>query len=125
MPRSRVAKKEVVKFIIKETLRRHKVGSQSELAGIVARKLKIDDKKYSITGERARMLALEIPVRVMIKNRCGRPPKRCPSCKRGLKKTYSKNLLGKKILIRLSCPRCGYSGSGGKWIPARYEFEKL
>ncbi len=125
MPLSKVPKKEIVKFIIKEALQRQKISTQSELAGVVAKKLKRGDRKYSITGKRARLIALEIPARVSIKTRRGKVPKRCPSCSHGLKRTYSKNLFGKKLLSGLRCQKCGYRGSEGRWIPSRYEFEKL
>jgi len=125
MPLSKVPKKEIVKFIIKEALQKQKISSQNELAGVVIEKLRMGDKKYSITGKRARMIALEIPVRVSIKTRRGQVPKRCPSCSHGLRRTYSKNLFGKKLLSRLRCQRCGYTGLEGRWTPSRYEFEKL
>lgn len=125
MPLSKVPKKEIVKFIIKEALQKQKISSQNELAEVVAEKLRRGDRKYSITGKRARIIALEIPVKVSIKTRRGQAPKRCPSCSYGLRRTYSKNLFGKKLLSGLRCQKCGYKGSEGRWIPSRYEFEKV
>ena len=118
----KIPKKDVVKFLIKESLKKRRALSQKELAETITKELRKGESKYSITGRRARLLALEIPVEIRIETRKGQVPKRCPACGRGLKKSYSKNLYGKKILTSLRCCRCGYRGTGGRWIPSRYYF---
>ena len=111
-----------VKFVIKEILQRGKIGSQEEMTRLVLKKLKSVDSGYAISGRRLRALALEIPVKVRMQTRHGRLPKSCPSCGHRLRKTYTKNLYGKKIIFRLNCSRCGYAAIEGKWLPKRYEF---
>lgn len=118
----KIPKKDVVKFVIKEALQKRKAMSQKDLAEIITKELRKGENKYRITGKRARLLALEVPVKIRTETRKGRVPKKCPVCSRGLKRTYSKNLYGKKLLTNLKCPRCGYRGTGGKWMPRKYRF---
>ncbi|MBW1839703.1 MAG: hypothetical protein JRI49_07170 [Deltaproteobacteria bacterium] len=87
------------------------------------KKLRKNSPKYSITGKRAREIAVKTPgIKVVIKTRVGKSPKKCPVCSNRLKKTYTKNLKGKNIILKLSCTKCSYRGKSGKWIPSRYEF---
>ncbi len=111
-----------VKFAIKEILKKRSFSSQEELSREVRKKLRSVESKYSITGKRIRQLALEIPVRIHVHTRKGKIPGRCPCCGHRIKKIYSKNLYGRKILFRLKCQRCSYTGTEGKWAPKRYEF---
>jgi peptide subunit release factor 1 (eRF1) len=118
----KIPRKDVVKFVIKEALQKRKAMSQKELAEIITKELRRGESKYRITGRRARLLALEVPVKIKTETRKGRVPRKCPVCSRGLKRTYSKNLYGKKLLTSLKCSRCGYHGAGGKWMPRKYRF---
>jgi len=119
-----VPKKDIVQFIVKEVLQERKVSSQKELAELVNCKLKKVDPSYSVSERRARLIALNIHgVRVATSTKAGRIPKKCPSCGHSLKKVYMKNLKGKKLLVRLSCAKCGYAGKGSRWEPQRYVFE--
>jgi peptide subunit release factor 1 (eRF1) len=118
----KIPRRDVVKFVIKEALQKEKAVSQKELAEIITKQLVKGESKYRITGRRARLLALEIPVKIMVETRKGRVPRKCPVCGRGLKRTHSKNLYGKKILTGLRCGRCGYHGTGGRWMPRKYSF---
>jgi len=119
----RIPKKEVVEFFLREILQSRKITSQTELAEILGKKLKKGNEYYTITGKRARMIATEIPgVQVIVYTKKGRKPSKCPSCSHRLKKVYMKNLKGKRLLIRLECPNCGYTGSEGRWAPRRYKF---
>jgi len=114
----------VIKFIIKEVLKEKKAKTQAELRERVSSKLKSNDKGYSLSGRRTRVLAAELPdVDVHIQTRQGNLPAKCPCCSHALRKMYNKNLSGRKLLVSLSCRRCGYTGSGNKWMPRRYEFE--
>lgn len=119
----RIPQKEIVKFIINQTLKSKKAATQEELSRIITSGLSKGDAGYRITGRRARLIALEMPVRVKTETKKGPVPRKCPVCFHGLKKTYSKNLFGKNILTGLSCSRCGYKGNGGKWVPRKYTFE--
>jgi len=118
----KIPKKDVVKFVIKEALQKRKAMSQKDLAEIITKELRRGESKYRISGRRARLLALEIPVALKIETKRGRVPKKCPVCGRGLKKTYSKNLYNRKVLTALRCGKCGFHGTGGKWMPSRYYF---
>jgi uncharacterized Zn finger protein len=119
-----VPKKEIVQFIVKEVLQERKASSQKELARLVNAKLKKVDDSYSVSEKRARLTALDIHgVRVTTSTKSGRIPKKCPSCSHSLKKIYTKNLKGKKLLVRLACAKCGYAGKENKWEPQRYVFE--
>ena len=118
----KIPQKDVVKFVIKEALQKGKAMSQKELAEIITKELMRGESKYRITGRRARLLALEIPVKITTETRKGSVPRKCPACGRGLKRTYSKNLSGRKLLTGLRCGRCGYRGTGGRWAPRKYVF---
>ena len=119
----KIPSKDLVKFVIKRVLENKKVGSQKELSELVVKELNKNKKQYALSGKRARLIALEIPeVKVLIEVKKGKIPKKCPCCKSKLVKTYTKNLLGGKILVKLKCLKCGYKGLEGKWIPKRYEF---
>lgn len=119
-----IPKKEIVKFILKDVLRKQRIKSQARLAEVVGKKLKQGDKNYAISAQRVRIIATETPgVRVRIKTRKGKLPKKCPACNHKLKRVYTKNLRGRKVLVALKCSKCNYRGSGNKWIPSMYEFE--
>jgi len=119
-----IAKKDTIKFIIKEVLQEGKATSQSNLADLVNQKLKKVDSSYSVSEKRARMIALQIPgVHVTTTTKKGELPKKCPSCGHSLRKVHMKNLKGKKLLVRLVCGRCGYTGRENRWEPQRYVFE--
>ena len=118
----KIPRKDVVKFVIKESLQKRKAVSQKRLAENITKELQKGELKYRISGRRARTIALEIPVMLNVETRKGQVPKKCPVCGRGLKKTYSKNLYNRKVLTSIKCGRCGFHGTGGKWIPRRYHF---
>ena len=120
----RIPSEEILRFIIKEVLQESKVPSQTELAVLVNQKLKKVDSSYSVSEKRVRLAALHTPgVRITTSTKKGRLPKKCPSCSHSLRKTYTKNLKGKKLLVRLSCGKCGYAGKESRWEPQRYVFE--
>ncbi len=118
-----IPKKDVVSFLLRETLHAGTARSQHELAGMLNKRLRGNCPGYAISDARARSIALSTPgIKVNIHTRKGDIPKRCPACGHALRKTYTKNLKGKRLLLKLSCARCPYRGSGGSWIPGRYEF---
>lgn len=119
-----VPKKDIVQFIVKEVLQERKATSQKELAERVNHKLKKVDQSYSVSERRARLIALNISgIKLTTSTKKGHLPKKCPSCGHSLKKVYMKNLKGKKLLVRLSCAKCGYTGKESRWEPQRYVFE--
>jgi|GEM_PF-745947 len=120
----RIPSEEILRFIIKEVLQESKVSSQAELAELVNHKLNKVDPSYSVSEKRVRAAALHTPgVRITTSTRKGRLPKKCPSCSHSIRKIYTKNLKGKKLLVRLTCSRCGYMGKESRWEPKRYAFE--
>jgi predicted RNA-binding Zn-ribbon protein involved in translation (DUF1610 family) len=119
-----VPKKEIVQFIVKEVLQERKVSSQRELARLVNAKLKKADDSYSVSERRARLVALHTPgIRITTSTKSGRIPKKCPSCGHSLKRIYTKNLKGRKLLVRMVCAKCSYTGKENRWEPQRYTFE--
>jgi predicted RNA-binding Zn-ribbon protein involved in translation (DUF1610 family) len=119
-----VPKKDIVQFIIKEVLQERKASSQTELAERVNSKLNKVDSSYSVSEKRVRMVALNIPgIRITTFTKKGRVPGRCPSCGHAVKRIYTKNLKGKKLLLRMACAKCGYAGKQNSWEPQRYAFE--
>lgn len=118
-----IPKKEIVEFLIRESLKDRKARSQKELSEILNQKLKSVDPDYSVTGKRVRSIAIDMPdVMIRVHTRSGSRPETCPSCGSELKKIYTKDLAGRDILSRMDCDTCGYSGRKDKWMPKRYEF---
>jgi predicted RNA-binding Zn-ribbon protein involved in translation (DUF1610 family) len=114
-----IPSKDIVKFMMKEALKKRKARSQQEFTKTLIGKLRSGDNAYSVSERRVRLLALGMPeIRVRVYTKKGPVPAKCPSCDNRLRKAYMKNLLS-----RLDCPRCGYSGNDGRWAPLRYEFE--
>ena len=119
----KIPKRDVVKFVIKSVLHRKSAGSQKELVHKVNAELRKVDKGYSISGKRLREIALTIKeVKIEVGVKKGRSPKKCPSCSSSLKKTWDRNLRGRKVLRGLTCHKCGYKGVSGKWAPRKYGF---
>jgi len=123
---TKLPKKDVVIFVVKEVIQKHKeIGSQREFTELVNSSLKRVDPKLTISGKRLRSLCLGTPnLKLMIETRKGKLRRKCPSCSSSLRKVYTKNLRGRKILYKLVCSRCGYSGKDGKWTPKRYVFSR-
>ena len=118
-----IPKKDAVSFVLCEALRKGTVKSQKELSDTINRRLRATNPGYSISGPRARMIAVHTPgIRVSVYTRKGPVPGRCPVCGHSLRKSHTRNLRGRKVLNRLDCSRCPYMGSGGRWVPSRYEF---
>ncbi len=119
----KIPKKDVVKFVIKSVLHRKTADSQEKLVELVISELRNVDPDYSITGRRVREIALSIPeVKINVRVKKGGVPAKCPSCGSMLKKTWDRNLRGRKVLRGMQCPKCGYKGAAGKWLPRKYGF---
>lgn len=119
----KIPKKEVVKFVTRSVLNKKVVDTQAELTELVNEELQRVDPSYAISGKRLREITVtmrDVGMKVDIKQ--GDVPKRCPSCGYNLRKAYSRNLKGKKIIENLRCQRCGYKGHDGKWLPRKYGF---
>ncbi len=122
----KLPKKDVVNFVIKEVMQKNKeIESLREFTDLVNMRLKMVDFRLVISGKRLRNIFIKMPsTKLVIETRKGKKTKRCPSCFSGLKRVYTKNLRGRKILYKLVCSKCGYSGANGKFSPKRYKFIK-
>jgi predicted RNA-binding Zn-ribbon protein involved in translation (DUF1610 family) len=90
---------------------------------MVNKELKKVDPGYAVSGGRLREIVASMPeVVIQTETRKGEMPRKCPSCGSALRKSWSRNLKGRKVLERLKCPRCGYAGHDGKWRPRKYGF---
>ncbi|MEE9323773.1 MAG: hypothetical protein V3U72_04470 [Candidatus Aenigmarchaeota archaeon] len=122
----KLPKRDVVSFVIKEVMQKSKeIESLREFTDLVNMRLKMVDSRLVISGKRLRNIFIKMPgTKILIETRKGKRAKKCPSCFSGLRKVYMKNLGGRKILYKLVCQKCGYSGANGKFIPKRYKFIK-
>ena len=119
----KIPKKEVVKFVTKSVLNRRIADTQAELTAMVNEELQKVDPDYAITGKRLREITVSMSdVGIKVDTKRGDTPRRCPSCNAGLKKSFSRNLKGRRILEQLRCPKCGYKGHDGRWRPRKYGF---
>jgi predicted RNA-binding Zn-ribbon protein involved in translation (DUF1610 family) len=119
----KIPKQEVVKFVVKAVLKKRFANSQGEFKKLVDGELKKVDSGYAISGKRLRTIAVSTPnVKIKVHVKKGRLPKKCPACGSGLRKCWTRNLKGKKILEHVKCPKCGYKGHDGKFTPRKYEF---
>ncbi len=124
----KIPDKELVKRIIKQKLKECGViRSQEKLGKIVGNELKEVDSSFSITPERTRRIALEIPdIEIKVKTRKSdvERPEKCPVCDDELKALYAKNLDNKKTEVGFRCEKCSYHGDIEEFMPMRYEFKK-
>ena len=119
----KIPKKEVVKFVVKSVLHRQRADSLAELTALVNEELKDVDAGYTISEGRLRgIVASMTDVKIKIDTKKGDRPKKCPACGGSLHKVFGRNLKGRRILVHLKCPKCGYKGHDGKWMPRQYGF---
>jgi transposase-like protein len=127
MDERKIAEESKVEEAIKEILRRRlKVESQEELAELVLKKLKKEDKRYSLSPIRVKRIALKIPeVEVKAKTKKTlRLPKieKCPVCESKIEPVKIKNLLNREIVIGYKCTVCGYESDLEAFMPMKYIF---
>lgn len=112
---------------IREVVRRRfKVESQEELARLVLRRLRKEDRKYSLSPIRVKRIALampEIEVRAKTKKTLRLPKiEKCPVCESDIKPVKVKNLLNREITIGYRCTKCGYESDLEAFMPMKYIF---
>jgi transposase-like protein len=127
MDERKIAEESKVEGAIKEILRsRLRVESQEELAELVLKKLRKEDKRYSLSPIRVKRIALKIPeVEVKAKTKKTlRLPKieKCPVCESKIEPVKIKNLLNKEIVIGYKCTSCGYESDLEAFMPMKYIF---
>jgi uncharacterized protein with PIN domain len=119
----------LVKRVILEILKsKGIVHTQEELGNLVQKELSKLDKKFHISSQRVRRLALELnglEATVKTKKSSGKKPDRCPACDKELKSLYAKNLVGEKVVVGFKCGNCGYQGDVEAFVPMLYEFKLL
>ncbi|MEM5879398.1 MAG: hypothetical protein QXU74_02820 [Candidatus Aenigmatarchaeota archaeon] len=114
---------EEIKQIVSERL---KVESQEDLAELVLRKLRKEDKSYSLSPIRVKRIALKIPeieVKAKTKKTLKLPKiEKCPICESNLQQVKVKNLVNKEIVIGYKCSSCGYQSDLEAFMPMKYIF---
>jgi uncharacterized protein with PIN domain len=118
---------EKVKVELKHVLKKFRtVHSQSKLTRLVLKELNKSKKKFGLTGNRLRNIALNSDfVKLEIHTREGDPKKlmnRCPVCNNPLKRVKNLTIWGGEVTIEFNCKKCGYWTGKKKRIPTRYIF---
>jgi DNA topoisomerase IB len=117
---------QIEKALIKVLNKFHTVQSQSKLKKLVNKSLDTKKKKFGVTGERIRKVAINSDfVRLEIHSREGDPKKvltKCPVCDGQLKKMKNLTIWGGEVTIEFRCSTCGYWTGKKKRVPTRYVF---
>lgn len=106
--------------------RRFKVESQEELAALVLKKLRKENKIFSLSPIRAKRIALTIPeVEVKAKTKKNHnlvSITSCPVCESAISPIEVKNLANKQIIIGWKCNKCKYESDLEAFVPMKYSF---
>jgi len=126
MPK-KIPAKEKLKEIVKEVIRsRLKVESQEELARLALRRLRKEDKSYTLSPTRAKRVALILPdveVKAKTKKTIKLPKiNKCPICDFSIESIKVKNLLNKEITVGYRCTDCAYESDLEAFMPMKYIF---
>lgn len=116
-----------IKEVLKDVLRKFRtVQSQNKLKDLVIKELNKKKKKFGLTGNRLRNIAINSDfIKLEIHTREGDPDKlmvRCPVCRGNLKRVKNLTIWGGEVTIEFRCPTCGYWTGKKKRIPTRYIF---
>lgn len=112
---------------MKNVLRaRIKVESQEDLASLILKRLKMENKNYTLTPTRAKRIALKIS-EIEVKAKTKKTLKmqrieKCPICESKIEPLRAKNLLNKRIVVGYHCTSCGYESDLESFMPMRYSF---
>lgn len=102
------------------------VNSQNKLKKIVTKELTSKKKKFNVSVNRLRNIAINSDfVKLEIHSREGDPKKlmiKCPVCSSTLKRVKNLTIWGGEVTIEFRCKRCGYWTGKKKRIPTRYVF---
>lgn len=113
--------------IVKQVLSSHlKVNSQEELARLVLKRLKLENKDYVVSPIRVKRIALDIP-EIEVKAKTKKTVRllkinNCPICHSKIEPLEVKNLADKKVLIGYQCTRCAYQSDLEAFMPMKYVF---
>jgi len=104
----------------------HTVPSQTLLKSLISDELNTKKKRYGISPQRLRHIAVESPfVSLEIHSREGDPKKnltRCPVCQHKLIQVKNLTIWGGVVTIQLQCKKCHYWTGKKKRVPTRYIF---
>ncbi len=123
----RIPSKHKLQDIVKAVLSSHlKVSSQEELARLVSKRLRQENKNYVVSPTRVKRAALEIP-EVEVKAKTKKALKlqkiiNCPICHSEIEPLRVKNLLDRDVTIGYSCTGCGYQSDLEAFMPMKYSF---
>ena len=112
---------------IKQVLsRRLKIESQEELARLVLKRLRKENKNFTLSPTRAKRIALSIP-EVEVKAKTKKTVRlqkitSCPVCESKIEPLKVKNLLNKDIVIGYRCTNCAYESDLEAFMPMKYSF---
>jgi len=114
---------EAVKAILQG---RKKVESQEELTALVIKKLRKENRIFSVSPIRMKRVALLIPeIEIRAKTRRTHKLQKvsaCPVCENEIVPLSMKNLLNKKIVVGYKCGNCGYQSDLEVFVPMKYSF---
>jgi len=114
---------EEIKYILST---RFKVESQHELTGLILKRLKKEDKSYTLSPTRVKRVALDIPeIEVKAKTKKNVKLQKitvCPVCESKIEPLKVKNLMKKDIIIGYRCTKCGYESDLEAFMPMKYIF---
>jgi len=106
--------------------RRFKVSSQEELAALVLRKLRKENKLFSLSPTRAKRVALTIPeIEVKAKTKKNHTLvsiTTCPVCESAISPIEVNNLANKQIIVGWKCSKCKYESDLEAFVPMKYSF---
>lgn len=116
----------VIEEIKQAVKRRLKVETQEDLSKLILRRLKRQDKKFVLSPQRVKRLALTIPS-IEVKAKTKKMPKikkieECPICGSKIVPLKGRNLLNKQILIGYKCVNCAYTSDLEAFMPMKYAF---
>ena len=116
----------VVKEIENVLKARMRVESQEELASLVLKRLKKEDKNYTLSPIRVKRIALSM-AEVEVKAKTKKTVKlqkitSCPVCESRIEPLKVKNLLNREIAIGYRCTSCGYESDLEAFMPMKYSF---
>lgn len=127
MKERKIPSEEKIKDGIEHVLKiRSRIESQERLASLVLKRLKKEDKNYSLTPIRVKRIALKIPgIEVKAKTKKNhklQKIEKCPVCESNIKPINVKNLLNREISIGYRCTSCGYESDLEAFVPMKYIF---
>ncbi len=121
----KIPSKAKLEDIVKHVLSSHlKVNSQEELARLVLKRLKRENKDYVVSPVRVKRIALGIP-EIEVKAKTKKTVRlqkisNCPICHSKIEPLEVKNLANRKVLIGYQCTECAYQSDLEAFMPMKY-----